>query len=95
MLCETPPMTVSFWVAQPVADAASAKSNRAVGAAVAAVVVVVEAAVVVVVANVATGSVTMLAVSLEDELDEPVELHAPSSDIATNPMTVLLSIWKF
>jgi hypothetical protein len=86
-------MTVSFWVVQPVADAASAKSNRAVGAAAA--VVVVEAAVVVVVANVATGFVPALAVSLEDELGEPVELHAPSSDIATNPMTALLSIWKF
>jgi hypothetical protein len=89
-------MTVSFWVVQPVADAASAKSNRAVGAAAA--VVVVEAAVVVVVANVATGSVTVLAVSLEDELDEPdepAELHAPSSDIATTPITVLLPIWKF
>jgi len=87
-------MTVSFWVVQPVAAAASAKSNRA-GEAAAAVVVVVEAAVAVVMANVATGSVTVLAVSLEDELDEPVELHAPSSDIATNPMTVLLSIRKF
>ena len=86
-------MTVSFWVAQPVADAASAKSNRAVGAAAA--VVVVLAAVVVELANVAAGSMSALVVSLEDDPDEPVELHAPSSDIATNPITALLPIWKF
>jgi hypothetical protein len=87
-------MTVSFWVVQPVADEASAKSNSAVD--VAAVVdVVALAAVVVSVANGATGSVPALVVSLEDELGEPLELHALSSDTATNPMTVLLLIWKF
>ena len=72
------------------ADAASAKSNRAVGAAAAAVVVVDGAVVVVEGAE----SAVDVAVSLLGD-DEPVELHAPSSDIATNPMTVLLPIWKF
>jgi hypothetical protein len=76
-------MTVSFWVVQPVADEASAKSNSAVD--VAAVVVVVDGAAVVVEGDESDAD---RAVSLLGD-DDSLEPHAPNSERVKIAMTAL------